>query len=309
MTTEDGSLLIKPASSRELAFYQLLQAESTPALATLRRFTPKFLGTLTLEGEAATGTSGELAIKPASDRKESLVLENLSHKFIRPNILDIKLGTVLHDDDAPPEKVERMRATARNTTSLETGVRLTGFQVHDNATKQAVNTPKTYGKSIKAADLPDGIARFFPAAHPGAGADTEDGRFGLPPRVLLTIITAVRAEIAQIRGALAGIEMRMVGGSLLVVYEADWERAESGIAAHLAAPAEGEAQEDDEDEDDEDDDEEEGPGPAFVVKLIDFAHTKVEEGLGPAEGVLLGVDTVLRLLDGRIAEIKEKYAI
>lgn len=57
------------------------------------------------------------------------MLENLSHPFLKPNILDIKLGTVLYDPGASPEKVERMKKTAANTTSLETGVRLTGFQV------------------------------------------------------------------------------------------------------------------------------------------------------------------------------------
>ena len=57
------------------------------------------------------------------------MLENLSHAFSKPNILDIKLGTVLYDDDASAEKRARMEKTARETTSLETGVRLTGFQV------------------------------------------------------------------------------------------------------------------------------------------------------------------------------------
>lgn len=60
---------------------------------------------------------------------QSIVLENLAHLFARPNILDIKLGTVLYDDDASPEKKARMEKTARETTSLTTGVRLTGFQV------------------------------------------------------------------------------------------------------------------------------------------------------------------------------------
>lgn len=58
-----------------------------------------------------------------------IVLENIAYPFIKPNILDIKLGTVLYDDDATPEKKERMDKTARETTSHETGVRLTGFQV------------------------------------------------------------------------------------------------------------------------------------------------------------------------------------
>ena len=60
---------------------------------------------------------------------QSLVLENLSHSFLKPNILDVKLGTVLYDDSASADKRARMEKTARETTSLETGVRLTGFQV------------------------------------------------------------------------------------------------------------------------------------------------------------------------------------
>ena len=57
------------------------------------------------------------------------MLENLAHAFARPKILDVKLGTVLFDEDAPPEKRARMETTARETTSTQTGVRLTGFQV------------------------------------------------------------------------------------------------------------------------------------------------------------------------------------
>jgi inositol-polyphosphate multikinase len=53
----------------------------------------------------------------------------MGHGFRKPNILDIKLGTVLYDEDAPPDKKERMRNAARRTTSGETGIRLTGFQV------------------------------------------------------------------------------------------------------------------------------------------------------------------------------------
>ena len=36
---------------------------------------------------------------------------------------------MLYDEAASPEKVARMQKAARETTSLETGVRLTGFQV------------------------------------------------------------------------------------------------------------------------------------------------------------------------------------
>lgn len=57
------------------------------------------------------------------------MLENISGTFSKPNIIDIKLGTILYDDEASEEKKARMTKTAMNTTSFETGVRLTGFQV------------------------------------------------------------------------------------------------------------------------------------------------------------------------------------
>lgn len=71
--------------------------------------------------------SGGLACLPHC--AHSIVLENVAHKFVKPNIIDIKLGKVLYDEDASEEKRERMIKTALATTSYETGVRLTGFQV------------------------------------------------------------------------------------------------------------------------------------------------------------------------------------
>ena len=149
LETEDGSLIIKPALHAELTFYQMLQ--QYPQLASLRPYTPQFIGTLRLEGQvdnSKPAESGGINIAPVdipekdelqipSDKKmgltelytQSIVLENISHPFLKPNILDVKLGTVLYEPSASPEKIERMLKTAQNTTSLETGIRLTGFQV------------------------------------------------------------------------------------------------------------------------------------------------------------------------------------
>ena len=60
---------------------------------------------------------------------QSIVLENLSFPFLKPNILDIKLGTVYYDEHAPPEKVARMQKAARDSTSFETGMRFSAFRV------------------------------------------------------------------------------------------------------------------------------------------------------------------------------------
>ena len=73
-TTENGSLLIKPAVPAELAFYQRLQQDR--GLDDLRAFTPKFLGTLKLIGkvdEAGFTVSESIVVESiaSEDKDES----------------------------------------------------------------------------------------------------------------------------------------------------------------------------------------------------------------------------------------------
>jgi len=322
-TTEDGSLLIKPSLPREVAFYQALATDAR--CANLRDYVPEFYGTLKLEGRVANEGGGLMnAITPVEGipegEKESIVLENLAYTFLKPNILDIKLGTVLSDEDATPEKRARMEKVAKETTSKETGMRLTGFQVYDLAADKPVITTKAYGKSIKPADLPDGIARFFPLAAPPSppndsaqlttSAGTAHGT-GLPPEILLPILAGILSEVEEIHDTMKDIELRMVGGSLLLVYEADWDRAREGLRllreAEQRAEREterGQEEGEDEDEDGEEEEYENAVGPPFVVKLIDFAHAKLVPGRGPDEGVLHGLRTVIDLLKGRMAQVE-----
>ncbi|KAJ7244982.1 hypothetical protein B0H12DRAFT_1128115 [Mycena haematopus] len=299
----DDSLLIKAALPVELRFYQTVASAAGPEIDALRPFIPKFIGTLSLEGELDTdkpSSEGSINVKPIEGaKKESIVLENLAHPFLKPNILDIKLGTVLYDEAAPPDKVARMIKTAETTTSLKTGMRLTAFQVYNNMTGEAVHTSKAYGKSISAEQLPEGIARFFPIATADAPAQ------GLPAALLLQILELLREDVQDIRDAFAALEMRMVGASLLILYESDAVRAEEGIQWLLKDEDEDEEDSDDEDSDEDDDDPSKPPKryTPYDVRLIDFAHTRFTPGQGPDEGVLHGFKTILALLDERIAVV------
>ena len=162
--------------------------------------------------------------------------------------------------------------------------------MYDNTTSQVVVTPKTYGKSINKSQLPEGIARFFPVGSSKAGGPS----LGLPVQLLLPVLHGIREDIAEIRQVLASFEMRMVGASILIAYEGNLKRAEETLER---------TEEEEEDEEDEDESEdEEKPGPPYVVKLIDFAHTRITPGRGPDKGVLTGLDTLIGLIDGRIAQ-------
>jgi inositol-polyphosphate multikinase len=136
--------------------------------------------------------------------------------------------------------------------------------------------------------------------------------------------------VQEIRDILSTIELRLVGSSLLVIYEGDWDRAEMGVQLlawqststsddrdqrieeekHEYADIEVDGVQDEEgveegEEEDvsEDDSEDDGNNLPCVVKLIDFAHTRLKRGQGPDSGVLKGLDTVLNLLDGRIESL------
>ncbi|KAG6907516.1 hypothetical protein DXG01_008605 [Tephrocybe rancida] len=286
-TTADGSLLIKPAFPAELQFYQILVKD--PYLAPLRQFIPKFFGTLPPEDMSLKEKAiqcGGLPIPPG--RTQSLILENLCNAFSKPNTLDVKLGTVFHDNMADLEKVLRRQKTSRETTSLKTGVRLTDFQVYDNASLEPICTPKSYGKAIKVSELAQGFAKCFPVH----GEPSSSSTLGLPRRLLIPILRGLRDSVERIRETYSLLEMRIVGGSLLIMYEADWNLAEEGLKRTPLRPL------------DHGRKEQRATGRLpYTVKLVDFAHTCVSPGMGPDEGVLLGLDTMVRLLEGRIVEL------
>lgn len=67
---------------------------------------------------------------------------------------------------------------------------------------------------------------------------------------------------------LTNLEIRIRGGSLLIVYEGDSEARRSLQPQHVMS-----------------------------VRLIDFAHATIVPGQGPDTGVLLGLQTVKRLIN------------
>lgn len=71
-TSEDGSLLIKPASTHEIDFYQHLNSD--PVFASLRSYIPKFYGTLRIEGEVEGGNLETLREAPNGGKDKCLYL-------------------------------------------------------------------------------------------------------------------------------------------------------------------------------------------------------------------------------------------
>ncbi|KPV77608.1 uncharacterized protein RHOBADRAFT_51441 [Rhodotorula graminis WP1] len=338
-----ASTLIKPSSARELAFYQHLAPSLDPHL--VGEWTPAFYGTLKLAGKVHP-EGGVAQVPPATDvEPEMLVLENLTYRFVRPNVLDIKLGTQLFDEDASPDKQDRMRRAALASTSARAGVRLTGFQVWDHGQQTYVQTDKPFGRALTVDELPLGMARFFypPLSGPSAAeraaaatATTSSSTASLNPststptaptpppptplalplplplHLLLPVLRTLVRRLDDLVHTWSRLALRMRGGSLLVVVEGDPDALERALeraqdeADKTAKAARARR--------------ERGVSTAtsggtaaphtlqaFDVRVIDFAHTRalVDGEEGPDEGVLTGLRTVRALVDGLVERLTE----
>jgi len=225
---------------------------------------------------------------------------------------------------------------AAKSTTLQTGMRLTGFQVYSNHSPDPIVYGREYGYSLKPEQLQEGIGNFFPCSFSTSLTDADLGtssrsnsNTGLPAHVLLTLLTSIHGSLTDLRKSLSGAHMRMVGGSVLIIYEGDWERAAaaSGRGGGPGSPEETENEEDKEVESDQIEVEVDEQGEIsmeatssstsdassssctdqhprlYTISVIDFAHTRVVPGEGPDEGVLTGMDTLIRLVDRRMQEV------
>lgn len=322
LTDHDGLLVFKPLNNQELQFYQQIQIKSQQLQndnddededIPLHVWMPTFLGVLN-EGKQTSinNTDQNVTILPddsdahletiqnpkSSDfkGKDYIVLENLLAGFNKPNIMDIKLGKILYDENASEEKKLRLKQVSETTTSGSLGFRICGMQLQKGAKvkfnpehiesrlDQTNNTEyifvnKLFGRTRTPENIKDAIATFF------ANNNLTPIRRNLLLGVFLT-------RLQLFYNTLLNEEVRMISSSLLFIFEGDekrWdEKNDQDDVVNNVFLEEGS---DDEDEDDEDGNSKRYP--LSSMTLIDFAHSKLTPGQGYDENVIEGVESLL----------------
>jgi len=271
---------------------------------------PTFLGTLTLDEQQngqtieeagaaliAKHTIPEVVVPTKSSKKivtdQAVVLENAAHGFVKPNILDVKLGVRLWADDAHPDKKTRFDKVTEETTHKELGFRIAGMRVWQGhkAVGKDIDAEgykifdKNYGRfDIQKHNVHEAFQNFIFAE--SAGVDDELGRL---------VAQAFHADVTRIQDVLEGQESRMFSASLLFVFEGDGAALRSAMEEASRSPATLQNGNGSASSEDEDELEDRGPK-IYAVKVIDFAHAEWTPGMGPDENSLQGVRSVANIL-------------
>ncbi|PVU89616.1 hypothetical protein BB559_002244 [Furculomyces boomerangus] len=295
LAVEDESLIIKLVSQKEIQFY-----EDCTQHTDFQQFIPTFYGILK-ENPAIKEISESLdlstiqnGIQSQDSVKTYICLENVTRGYSMPNIIDIKIGTQLHSDDAAPAKRQKMEEKAKSTTSGTLGMKICGSQVYSNGVPKKFS--QEYCRKLDKDGMIKTLNEFFPIEILG-----NDYR--------IQLIDQIVDELKDYLNIVRTKEFRLYSSSLLLVYESNPNDIESFINSEL-----NETKTDttrptnttinniehqttkNADFSDSDSESEPENKSLFDLRAIDFTHSTWTPGLGPDEKYIFGIKNLIKIL-------------
>jgi len=187
---KDGTLKKKKVNDGEFTFYTQTYAN----YPELHAFLPKYCG---------------------SDPKEKqIIMEDLTKKFKKPCIMDLKMGVSSVGEDASEEKKKSMQEKDNKTTSVSLGIRIVGMKVWNSKKGEYVSYDKDFGKKVTKEKMLDSLQLYF---------DNGDG-------VNYDIIPSFLDKLEEIFDWFRSQkQLRFYSSSLLFLYDAENKKADSPV--------------------------------------------------------------------------------
>ncbi|KAK7101128.1 hypothetical protein V1264_023967 [Littorina saxatilis] len=133
-----------------------------------------------------------------------ILLENIVADLKRPCILDLKMGTRQHGDDAPAPKVAYQVNKCRTTTSSQLGVRMCGMKMYQPTAGEYVQVDKAEGRRLGKDGFREAMRNFL-----------FNGR-----HIRRDLIPSLLHRLRNLQTAIAELpSYRFYSSSLLVVYD------------------------------------------------------------------------------------------
>lgn len=96
-----------------------------------------------------------------TNKQYFLMLENITSHYRNPCILDLKMGTRQHGDDASADKRRKQMAKCAASTSASLGVRLCGMQVYEAERDFFLKRDKYWGRELNEDSFKNALRTFF----------------------------------------------------------------------------------------------------------------------------------------------------
>ncbi|XP_071987529.1 inositol polyphosphate multikinase [Engystomops pustulosus] len=146
----DGSVLKQlqppPRGPRELDFYNTVFSSdcTDPKLQELQIYLPKYFGTW-----SPPGSTNDLYLK----------LEDVTRKFNKPCIMDVKIGQKSYDPHASAEKIQQQ--ISKYPLMEEIGFLVLGMRVYHTDSDSFEIHNQHYGRSLTKDTIKHGLSKFF----------------------------------------------------------------------------------------------------------------------------------------------------
>ncbi|CAL1529554.1 unnamed protein product [Lymnaea stagnalis] len=140
------------------------------------------------------------------DKIRFILLKNVVADFKHPCILDLKIGSRLHGDDASHVKVASQSQKCQKTTSSSLGLRLCGMQVYHVSTGMYHSVDKYHGRTLNEKSFQEMLKSFL---HNSVEFRKE-------------LVNPIVNRLLQLIKCLKGLtSYRFYASSLLIIYDGD----------------------------------------------------------------------------------------